>query len=455
MLVDYVFPYVNSSDPIWQQTYSKFCKDNDIKENQFGNESARFRDFGSLIRFVFRSISKNMPFINNIFFIVQSESQVPEWLDKSKVKIIYHDQFIPPRYLPTYNSTTIEMFLWNIPELSEHFIYGNDDLFALNLCEITDFYNDAGLPKIHLNLKSKTYNISAFRKTVINGQNLILSDFPNKAPDKDVFYKTNHLMSPLLKSTVKQVWNKHKIDICNNISPFRTDKNVNQYIYSFYQVFSGQYIDEKFNGKYMDTKGCVINDICDCLLDSTYKVICINDSGLENEKNSIKLYNTLNSIFSEKCKYEYTDSDNTSTIQYNINDNLSKYGFKKSNIEIAEIKKDNFSIKFIESHKYPWVINIENLDYSECFSDLDAIKNSLINIKNKFSPIFDVINDLKNTNILNSANNLNLVYDNFTISKDNNIISINMENKKYSLDNLYLANDTIIEIRNILDVIII
>ena len=56
MLIDYVFPYVNSSDIIWQRTYNKFCEDNKIKENQFGNEKARFRDFGDLVRLDRKSV---------------------------------------------------------------------------------------------------------------------------------------------------------------------------------------------------------------------------------------------------------------------------------------------------------------------------------------------------------------------------------------------------------------
>lgn len=449
MLIDYVFPYVNSSDIIWQRTYNKFCEDNKIKENQFGNEKARFRDFGDLVRFTFRSIAKNMPWINNIFFIVQSESQVPEWLDKSKVKIIYHDQFIPARYLPTYNSTTIEMFLWNIPELNEHFIYSNDDLFALNPCNESDFYSNTGLPKAHLKTKSKIFNMTAFRQTIVNGQDLILKDFPDKAPDKDTFYRTGHLMSPFLKSTVKKVWNKHRIEIGNNITNFRSDKNVNQYIYTFYQVFSGQYIDEVFNGKYMDTQMLSIDEICDILLTSNYKVICINDSGLNNEKECIQIYNTLNKIFSKKCKYEYEQSENTIDIRFDVNSALSKFGFIKNTIDISEIRSNNYTIKYVPEHKYPWLINISNISYAECFSDIDTITKDLSNIQNRLKPILDVIDNLEKTGILNSANNLDLTYDDFTISKSNGIF-INIDNKKYLLDDIHLANNTITEIISIL-----
>ena len=38
---------------------------------------------------------------------------------------------MPQQCLPTFNSTTIEMFLPKIPDLAEHFIYGNDDMYPM------------------------------------------------------------------------------------------------------------------------------------------------------------------------------------------------------------------------------------------------------------------------------------------------------------------------------------
>ena len=71
------------------------------------------------------------------------------------------------------------------------------------------------------------------------------------------------------------------------------------------------------------------------------------------------------------------------------------------------------------------------------------------NIQNRLKPVLDVIDNLEKTGILNSANNLDLAYDDFTISKNNDIF-INIDNKKYLLDDIHLANNTIMEIINIL-----
>lgn len=452
-MIDYVFPYVDSSDPVWQQTYKKYCEDNDISSNLLGNEVERFRDWGNLIRFVFRSIAKNMPWINNIFFIVQSESQIPDWLDKSKVKIVLHSDFIPERYLPTYNSTTIEMFLWNIPELGEQFIYGNDDLFALSTCTENDFFSCSGLPKIHLSLKNKV-GINAFRKTLIKGQEMINKDFPSIKIPEDKYYRTNHLMSPMLKSTLEQVWIRHRIEICNSISAFRTDNNVNQYIYSLYQVFSNQYVDEKFPGRYFDFEGTRVPVICNMITDKEYKVICINDSGLNNEKEAIDIFNAFQSIFGEKCKYELELSTDTSQKTFNVVEALTSEDFISSSTTIVQLCDNNdlWSVKYIPEHKYPWLLTIKALSYNECFSDTTSIKNAVYKLTTELEPIVKTINDLKNNPIIGASNKFSLDYSGYTIKKEQDTdVMVYKNEKQYSFESLENSQKTLLYIKSKLD----
>ena len=60
------------------------------------------------------------------------------WINQENVNIVLHEMIIPQDLLPTFNSTTIEMFLPLIPDLAEHFIYGNDDIFVLKPTQPTD-----------------------------------------------------------------------------------------------------------------------------------------------------------------------------------------------------------------------------------------------------------------------------------------------------------------------------
>ena len=56
-----------------------------------------------------------------------------EWLNTKhpKLNIVCHEDFIPQKFLPTFNSHTIEWNFHRIPGLTEQFVYFNDDMFLL------------------------------------------------------------------------------------------------------------------------------------------------------------------------------------------------------------------------------------------------------------------------------------------------------------------------------------
>ena len=89
-----------------------------------------------------------MPWINKVHIILSQDSQVPLWLNTETVNVIYHKDYIPKEFLPTYNSHTIESYLGNIKGLSEHFIYGNDDVYLMGPSSPEDWFSEEGKPKI-------------------------------------------------------------------------------------------------------------------------------------------------------------------------------------------------------------------------------------------------------------------------------------------------------------------
>ena len=132
--IDIVVPYVNGNDPEWLKIYEKYTNDDDIH-----NKAVRF-DGNDILKYVFRSIELYLPWINNIHLLVMMDSQVPEWVNREEIHIVYHNDFIPEHLLPVFNSTAIEMFLWDIPDLSEQFIYINDDMIFNQLLRPDDFF---------------------------------------------------------------------------------------------------------------------------------------------------------------------------------------------------------------------------------------------------------------------------------------------------------------------------
>ena len=129
--VDIVYLWVNSNDKNWQKKRRKsfdiFLKKNKKTIAPFANTDGRFRDNGELA-FNLRSLEKFFPDHGHIYIV--TDEQKPNWLKTgSKVTIIDHRDIIPKKFTPIFASSNIETYIHHIPNLSEKFIYLNDDVF--------------------------------------------------------------------------------------------------------------------------------------------------------------------------------------------------------------------------------------------------------------------------------------------------------------------------------------
>ena len=144
--VDVVYTWVDGSDPAHAAKRTAFLPPEDLRRAASQGESL-FRDNDEL-RYSLRSLEAYAPWVRRVFLV--TDSQVPDWLDMShpKICLIDHRDIIPAEYLPTFNSHVIEAFLHRIPDLAEHYIYFNDDVFLASPCLERDFFTPNGLPHI-------------------------------------------------------------------------------------------------------------------------------------------------------------------------------------------------------------------------------------------------------------------------------------------------------------------
>lgn len=297
--IDIVIPYVDSSDLEWIEVFNKYSpKKIDPKDESIGKE--RFRGQGNFFRYVFRGIEKNMPWIRDVFLLVQSHSQVPNWINKEKVKIITHDQFIPMEFLPTFNSCTIEMFLWNIPGLSEKFIYINDDFYSIKYLTPEKFFTG---DKVVFNKTSRPY-LPNSKLTLYDFQCLNCHTRIYGKPTQHFFWKLKHIFRPYLKSEMLNCYIKYKQDIHKSISQFREAKNFNCYLYSLDLDVKGRRLNSVLTtsdtGSNATNKGKAASLL-------NYDTVCINDSFDANIYSDDDLNITFQEYFPSKSKYELTD----------------------------------------------------------------------------------------------------------------------------------------------------
>ena len=313
--MDAVITYVNSEDKFWREEYKKHVKG--------VIEEVRYRDLGTL-RYLIDGIHEFMPFIEHTYLVVSSPSQIVD-IDTSDVDVIYHKDIIPEKYLPCFNSCTIEMFLHKIPGLSEEFIYFNDDTFVLKPMKKTDFFID-GKPVLnpHLSKCSQFDKLCTFAQQCKNSTELIRSKFVKKYPN-NVYIRQEHIMRPMLKSTCEIVWEKCEKEILNSLTRIRTKRNYNVYLFNDYDVMTGGYVQNEIAHKYLKTNESVEN-ITSNISSDKFSVVCINDNGAVQGKDKLAINTAFNNVLLKHAPVNlntYNKETNQDIIRYN---NKLNYG---------------------------------------------------------------------------------------------------------------------------------
>lgn len=298
-MIDYLFPYVNQKDPIWQQEYRIACK-------KYGKEydlnDVRFRDLGFL-KYHFRGIAKFMPWIHKPYMIVSSESQIPNWVNQDTVGIILHKDFIPAEFLPCFNSNRIEMFLAKIDVLQDKIIYSNDDFFIVNKTKEDDFWEKDN-PKVYCVKKDKVK--SEFQSICKRSFDILRYDYKESGYKPNEYTRPPHNQVPLLKSVIKEVWINHSDAMIQSIAstPFRNlSTDLNQYIYSNAQYLKGIVKKQDKLGKFYDLKDSNYIEVSNEIYNPEKPLLCINDGGV-SAKNLELVKIAFDKKFPNKCKYE-------------------------------------------------------------------------------------------------------------------------------------------------------
>lgn len=269
MVIDYVVPMVFHDDLEWRGNFARVG----VRYDEHCLASfVRYRSWNTE-HLLIRCVKKFMPFVRTIYILLAQESQKRFWMDEEGVRVVYHREFIPERFLPTFNSQSMEMFLKNIPGLSEYFIYGNDDMFPIAPLREKDFFVN-GLPCLHHREAPFPSRPNVFHLGCHRGLNFVAEEFGKTF--WDTWLKGGHSLTPMLKSTWEHLWERGD-EIEASVSPFRETKNFNQYICPWWHHLSKKYIDRTPRTIYVNTKKR-IGEVCDAFRCGDYDVVCVNDN---------------------------------------------------------------------------------------------------------------------------------------------------------------------------------
>lgn len=296
--VDIVIPWLNPTSK-WEAEYNKYR----------GHENpGRVRDLGTF-KYLLRSIEVNVPWVNKIFILLYDEEQKPAWLtESSKIRIVYHKDFIPESYLPNFNSLVTDMHICFIKDLSEHFIFINDDMFFMQKIPRNMYFTGDSKPvhqkSLHYGHFIK-YNHAQFRYIEENMYN-----FVNGIVQAPLLWQTYHLPIPFLKSFQQYIWYKYGDKIAEKLSNshIRANKNIcNWVFYGLEEILSLCHFDNIYT-KYP----CTCFDLCDGMtnIEGRIKnkyVACLNDGDfLTKDFNKVKtdIIKIMNKKFPTPASFE-------------------------------------------------------------------------------------------------------------------------------------------------------
>lgn len=292
--MDIVITYVNGNDECWLQSYAEHTKVPILTK--------RFRDWG-MLPYLFRGIEQNMPFVRKVYLVVACESQVPQWINREKVKVVLHSDFIPQRFLPTFNSNTIEMYLHRISGLDERFLYFNDDMFPMLPCKEDDFFRD---DKSIIHFSSHVFvGANMYKQICKNSDQLVRSLLGLKHSNR--FIRPQHICSPMRKSLSEELFVRAQQEIEKSITVTRTAENYTQYIYLDYLYYKGYIIDQRLSNKHISVALSTPKKVSNYILHPSRQLLCINDVHL-GEKHYLSMRSAIQEAFGErfskKSKYE-------------------------------------------------------------------------------------------------------------------------------------------------------
>lgn len=312
-MTDIIVTYVNERDDKWKSDFTYWMQ-KEVREGKaklsnrqaFGEERTREWD---AFKYWFRGVEKNCPWVNKVVLVVQNERHIPEWLDQKnpKLKIVFHEDYIPSDLLPTFNAMTIGMYFGYIKDLSEQFIMCDDDYYFINPIKEERFFKD-GIP-IHENNRIPyglykgdclTCPAKVFYYTLNNNIKL-----ESKYLKDRVRYGFYHLPSARLKSFEKQILDENKDDIKyhHSFSRFRHKTNYCNYIFDDLLKICGK---AKFENIYENCSYCSLTSKVDFSQYKDKDMVCFNDTEIldDYEKTKKAFLDFLEEKFPDKSSFE-------------------------------------------------------------------------------------------------------------------------------------------------------
>ncbi|CEA09509.1 Capsular polysaccharide phosphotransferase SacB [Arthrobacter saudimassiliensis] len=252
--VDLVFSWVDGSSPEFQAARAARMKNAVVGEGD--DHEARYRQINEL-KYALRSVYMFAPWIRRIF--IATDSPAPAWLAEhpSVTLVPAAEHFKDPSVLPTHNSQAVESQLQHIPDLSEHFLYSNDDMFFGRPVGPDMFFSPGGITKFieastRIGLGANDPERSGFENAARVNRRLLWERF-----GRITTRHLEHCAAPLRRSVLLEMEAVFPDEFAATAaSTFRAQDNISvtNSLYHYYALLTGRAVtQETAKVKYVDT----------------------------------------------------------------------------------------------------------------------------------------------------------------------------------------------------------
>lgn len=339
--IDIVLPWVDGSDPVWIEE-KEACRKK-LGKNVDGKSTSniRYQNWDNL-KYWFRAVERFMPWVHKIFLITWGH--VPDFLNINhpKIRIVRHEEYIPHKYLPTFNSNTIEMNVHRIADLAENYILFNDDTFPLQPIEEQYYFKDnivcdeaieghitpiqvgpiANMARyvqvnnmivINRHFKKREVQQKYWEKWYFEGYGELLERTKSLSYWYDFAgFRDPHMANALKKSTLAKLWSvEPEVMDAASKNQFRAYNDVSQYLIRYWQLCKGDFCPRRTLGKMCLVDINNYRDIAQGIRSQEWQMVSLNEDcvGSDFEKVKSEINNQLNNLLSSKSLFEKSNKE--------------------------------------------------------------------------------------------------------------------------------------------------
>jgi len=229
-----------------------------------------------------------------VFIVVDEQTPPLEQIKRElpfDLIVVNHADFIPAKYLPTFNSRAITAHVHKIPDLGERFLFCNDDVFIARPSSIDDWFEGQKLrlrftetafpAQETLEPNEVLYRARWKTKSLADGQGWTVSD---KMPQ--------HAAIPLTKSIMTELWKLFPSELDQtSAARFRSNQAVLPELLALYYAIGNNLaaVPENATYKYVPmNEASGIAPLIDLALKPRqFLSICLNDVSVVGSANAI------------------------------------------------------------------------------------------------------------------------------------------------------------------------